>query len=207
MLNAAGFSDAIINASSDLDEYLISDLKAQGALINAWGVGTHLITSKDYPAFGGVYKLAAETDNIGQWVPRMKLSENPAKITNPGEKKVYRFYDSESGKAKADLVTLIDENVTADKTITIFDPLAPWKRMTLKAGEFTVRDLLEPIFIDGQCIYESKSVMDIRGFSAKERDTLWDEHKRLTRPHLFPVDLSQHLYDLKQGMIKLIRGL
>jgi nicotinate phosphoribosyltransferase len=137
----------------------------------------------------------------------MKLSENPVKITNPGEKKVYRFYDRESGKVKADLVTLIDENIAADKTITIFDPLAPWKRMTLKAGEFTVRDLLEPVFIAGQCVYESKTVMDIRDFSAKERDTLWDEHKRLTRPHLFPVDLSQHLYDLKQGMIKLIRGL
>ena len=206
MLDAAGFEKAVISASSDLDEYGITDLKAQGACINAWGVGTRLITSEGSQAFGGVYKLAAETDEDGIWVPRMKLSENPAKVTNPGEKKLYRFYDSVTGKAKADLVTLMDENVTADRDITIFDPIAPWKRMTLKAGEFTVRELLEPVFVKGRCLFESRSVMKIREAAAHERDTLWDEHKRLTKPQIFPVDLSQHLYDLKQGMIKIIRG-
>lgn len=205
LLDAAGFPDAIISASGDLDEYLIADLKAQGAKINAWGAGTNLITSKDYPSFGGVYKLAAETDAEGTWAPRMKLSDNPAKITNPGDKKVYRFYDTSTGKAKADLITLTDETVSVDKDLTIFDPLAPWKRMTLKAGEFQARELLLPVFEGGRCVYEPRSVMDIREFAAKERETLWDEHRRLTRPQLFPVDLSQHLYDLKQGMIKILR--
>ena len=206
LLDDAGFPDAIISASGDLDEHLISDLKAQGAKIDAWGVGTNLITSKDYPAFGGVYKLAAETDKEGAWVPRMKLSENPAKITNPGEKNVYRLYDSSTGKAKADLITLLDEKISEKSDLTIFDPIAPWKRMTLKAGEFFTRELLEPVFVGGRCLYEHRPVMSIREYAAKERDTLWDEHKRLTRPQLFPVDLSQHLYDLKQGMIKMIRG-
>jgi len=206
MLDAAGFKTATISASGDLDEYLISDLKAQGAKINAWGVGTNLITSKDYPAFGGVYKLSAETDSNGQWVPRMKLSENPIKMTNPGEKKILRFYDVSTGKAKADLITLVDDQVNPKQDITIFDPLAPWKRMTMEANTFKVRELLEPVFIEGKCVYESVSVMEIRAKAIKELDTLWDEHKRLTRPQIFPVDLSQHLYDLKQGMIKMIRS-
>jgi len=206
MLDEAGFPEARISASGDLDEYVITDLKAQGAQINVWGVGTHLITSKDYPAFGGVYKLAAETDEDGHWVPRMKLSENQIKTTNPGEKKLYRFYDKNTGKVKADLVTLMDEIIHTDRDLTIFDPLAPWKRMTLKAGEFDLRELLEPVFIEGRCVHKPRSVMEIREMAIKERDTLWDEHKRLTRPHLFPVDLSQHLYNLKQGMIKMIRN-
>ena len=207
LLDGAGFEKATISASNDLDEYAITDLKAQGARINAWGVGTQLITSEGNPAFGGVYKLAAETDEDGFWVPRMKLSENPLKMTNPGEKKLYRFYDSSTGKAKADYITLMDEDVSADEDITIFDPLAPWKRMTLNSGEFTVRELLEPVFVEGRCVYESRNVMDIREYAIQERETLWDEHKRLTRPQLYPVDLSQHLYDLKQGMIKFIRTL
>jgi len=204
-LSKAGFHDAIISASSDLDEYLIADLKAQGAQINAWGVGTHLITSRSYPAFGGVYKLAAVTDEIGAWVPKMKLSENPAKVTNPGEKKVYRLYDTETGKVKADLITLADEVVNGQKEVTLFDPLAPWKRMTLKPGAYFVRELLEPVFLNGKCVYKPRKVMDIREEAAKERETLWDEHKRLTKPQLYPVDLSQHLYNLKQGMIDVIR--
>jgi len=205
MLDEAGFEKASISASNDLDENLIADLKAQGARINAWGVGTHLITSQGYPAFGGVYKLAAETDEDGLWVPRMKLSENPAKTTNPGEKKLYRFYDKETGKVKADLITLMDENVTNENDLTIFDPLAPWRQMTLTAGNFTVRELLQPVFLAGKCVHESRGIMEIREDAIRERDTLWDEHKRLTRPQLYPVDLSQHLYDLKQGMIKMIR--
>ena len=200
-LDEAGFPCAIISASGDLDEYVITDLKAQGAQINVWGVGTHLITSKDNPAFGGVYKLAAETNEKGQWIPKIKLSENPAKITNPGEKKVYRFYDSSTGKVKADLITLIDEKITDKGDLVIFDPRAPWKRMTLKRGRFRVRELLEPVFVKGRCLYNTQSVMQVRDNSIEERKTLWDEHKRLTKPHLYPVDLSQKLYNLKQGMI------
>ena len=206
MLDGAGFSQATISASGDLDEHVIADLKAQGAKVNAWGVGTHLITSKDYPAFGGVYKLAAETDEHGRWVPRMKLSENPAKVTNPGEKKVFRFYDSSTGKVKADLVTLVDEVVHCDRDIVLFDPAAPWKHMSLKAGEFRTRELLVPVFQHGRLVHKSRDVMEIRQHSLEERNTLWDEHKRLTKPQLFPVDLSQNLYDLKQDMIKIIRG-
>ena len=204
-LDAAGFYDAKISASGDLDEHVITDLKAQNACVDAWGVGTHLITSKDYPAFGGVYKLAAQTDQQGMWVPQIKLSENPAKVTNPGEKKVFRLYDSLTGKAKVDLVTLVDEVINQDRDITVFDQLAPWKRMTLKSGTYKARELLEPVFINGHCVYKPKSVMEIREIAGNEQDTLWDEHKRLSRPQIFPVDLSQHLYDLKQGMIKLIR--
>lgn len=205
LLDAAGFASAIISASGDLDEHVIADLKAQGATITAWGVGTNLITSKDYPAFGGVYKLAAITDELGQWVSRMKISENPSKITNPGEKKVYRFYDAGTGKVKADLIALANEEITQNQDITIFDQTAPWKRMSLKSNEFVVRDLLQPIFIKGKCVYSPRNVMEIRDSVFKEKDTLWDEHKRLTKPQLFPVDLSQSLYDLRQGMIKNIR--
>jgi nicotinate phosphoribosyltransferase len=201
MLDDAGFPDAVISASSDLDEYLISDLKAQGAKITVWGVGTNLITSKDYPAFGGVYKMSAVSDDGGAFQPKIKLSENPVKITNPGMKKIFRLYDAKSGKMKADLITLEDESVTNQTDLTIFDPLATWRRMTLTAGEFTVRELLEPVFIDGECVYKERSVMDIREYAIGERNTLWDEHRRLVKPHIMPVDLSQRLYDLKSAMI------
>jgi nicotinate phosphoribosyltransferase len=145
--------------------------------------------------------MAALSTDGGPWVPKIKLSENPFKITNPGVKKVYRLYDKESGKMKADLITLADEIIDNTRDLTIFDPLATWKRMTLAAGSFTVRELLEPVFVNGQCVYREKEVMAIREYSLKERDTLWDEHKRLTMPHMMPIDLSQSLYDLKQEMI------
>ncbi|MCL1986394.1 MAG: nicotinate phosphoribosyltransferase, partial [Firmicutes bacterium] len=205
-LNAAGFTNAIISASGDLDEYLIADLKAQGATINLWGAGTNLITSKDYPAFGGVYKLAAETSATGEWSPCMKLSENPVKVTNPAEKTVFRLYDTATDKAKADLVTLSTEKIDSSANLTIFDPIAPWKRMTLQANEFTARELLQPVFLGGKCVHNEISVMEIRNNSIAEQATLWDEHKRLTKPQLFPVDLSQKLYDLKQKMIHEIRS-
>ena len=201
MLDAAGFPDAVISASSDLDEYLITELKSQGAVVSLWGVGTNLITSKEYPAFGGVYKMAALSEDGGPWLPKIKLSENPNKVTNPGVKKIYRLYDAASGKMKADLITLADEQIDPRQDLTIFDPLATWKRMTLRANEYTVRELLEPIFKDGQCVYTSPPVMAIRDYAQKELATLWDEHKRLTNPHIMPVDLSQKLYDLKQAMI------
>ncbi len=207
MLDDAGFNDAIICGSSDLDEYLISDLKSrQGSKINLWGVGTKLITSNDCPSFGGVYKLAAQEDENGVLQYKIKLSENPEKITNPGLKKVFRFYDIETGKIKADLIALEHETIDTTKFITIFDPLATWKKMTLKPGEYKVRELLIPIFKSGQCIYKSPEVMDIRKYCQQELETLWDEYKRLINPHILPVDLSQELYNLKQAMISELRN-
>lgn len=206
MLDEAGFTDAFISASSDLDEYLIADLKSQGAKINTWGVGTNLITSKNYPAFGGVYKMAAVSPDGHNWMPKIKLSENPVKVTNPGFKKIFRLYDRASGKLKADLIALADETLDNRDDLTLFDPLATWRRMTLKAGEYTVRELLEPVFKNGECVYREPTVMDIRSYAAGERETLWEEHKRLINPHPLPVDLSQRLYDLKQSMITEIRG-
>ena len=205
MLDTAGFPDAFISASNDLDEYLISDLKSQGAKISLWGVGTHLITSKEYPAFGGVYKMAALSTDNGAWQYKIKLSEDPIKVTNPGVKKILRLYDANTGKMKADLIALSDENFDTSVDMTIFDPIATWKSMTLKAGEYTIRELLQPVFKNGECVYPNRSVSEICEYAASERDSLWDEHKRLVRPHNMPVDLSQKLYDLKQLMIANLR--
>jgi len=205
MLDEAGFHDAFISASNDLDEYIISDLKTQDAKVSVWGVGTHLITSKEYPAFGGVYKMAALSEDGGAWQHKIKLSEDPVKVTNPGKKKIFRLYDSKSGKMKADLITLDHEQLNNDKDLTIFDPIATWKRMTLKAHAFTTRELLTPVFTNGHCVYPEYTVTDICAYAEKERATLWDEHKRLVRPHIMPVDLSQELYDLKQSMISKLR--
>lgn len=201
MLDEAGFKDAIISASSDLDENLISSLKLQGAQISLWGVGTKLITSDDCPAFGGVYKLAAESDENGNFIPKIKLSNNPEKVTTPGIKKIVRIYDKKTGKIKADLLALDDETFDESKKMTLFDSSAKWKRMVLKPGTYTMRELLVPVFIDGKCVYESPSVMDIRDYCIKELDTLWDEHKRLKNPHIVPVDLSDKLDKLKHKLI------
>lgn len=205
MLDEAGYPEAVISASSDLDENIIQSLKLQGAKITLWGVGTHLITSKDCPAFGGVYKLAAEADKDGNFVPKIKLSENADKVTNPGIKKVFRLYDRSTKKIKADLIALDHETIDETKPLTVFDPLATWKRMTLAANQYTVRQLLVPVFIDGQCVYKSPGVMEIREYCQTELDSLWDEHKRLINPQLLPVDLSDELYVLKEAMIGKIR--
>ena len=206
MLDNAGFTDAVISASSELDENIIQSLKQQGTQIKLWGVGTNLITSKDCPAFGGIYKLAAEVEPSGEVTPKIKLSENPEKVTNPGVKKVFRLKDLNSGKIKADLIALEDETIDTAQDLTIFDPLATWKRMTLKGGSFSADELLVPVFIKGECVYKLPSVTEIREHSEKELDTLWDEHRRLINPEIMPVDLSQRLYDTKQRMIKEIRG-
>jgi len=206
MLDEAGFPDAFISASNDLDEHLIAELKNQGAKISLWGVGTHLITSKEYPAFGGVYKIAALSTDNGPWQHKIKLSEDPVKVTNPGVKKIFRLYDAKSGKMKADLIALADETLDNTKDLTIFDPIATWKRMTLKARDFTVRELLQPVFENGKCVYPKLTVTEICTYAAKERNTLWDEHRRLVKPHIMPVDLSQKLYDMKQEMIGKLRG-
>lgn len=201
MLDEAGFPDAVISASNDLDEFLIDSLKAQGATITSWGVGTNLITSKDWPAFGGVYKLAAVMGPDKKFVPKIKLSENSEKVTNPGNKKIYRIYDKETGKIKADLICLEDETFTEDKMILLFDPAEPWKKTKLMPGEFTLRELMIPVFIDGECVYESPKVMDIREYCKKEQETMWEETRRLINPHKVYVDLSPRLYDIKISLL------
>ena len=201
MLDEAGFPDAVISASNDLDEYLIDSLKAQGAAITSWGVGTNLITSKDCPSFGGVYKLAAIMDADGNFIPKIKLSENTEKITNPGNKTIYRIYEKSSGKIKADLICLVDETWSEDKPLLLFDPHAPWKKTRLAPGTYTMREMMLPIFKDGECIYETPKTMDIREYCRKELDTLWDETRRLVNPHAVYVDLSQKLYDMKIDLL------
>ncbi len=201
MLDAAGFEDAVIAASSDLDEYLIDSLKSQGAAITSWGVGTNLITSKDCPAFGGVYKLAAVKTGDGEFVPKIKLSENTEKITNPGNKTVYRIYEKTNGKLKADLISLVDDVFDESKDLVIFDPQATWKKTHLKGGTYTMKELMVKVFDKGECIYESPSVMEIREFCKKEQETLWDETRRLVNPHEVYVDLSDRLYAMKTKLL------
>lgn len=203
MLDEAGFTDAYIAASSDLDEYLIDSLKSQGAKINTWGVGTNLITSKDCPAFGGVYKLAAIQDvNTGAFIPKIKLSENTEKITNPGDKTIYRIYDRSTGKIKADLICLTGETFSTDQDMIIFDPVETWKKTRIRKNTFQLRELLVPVFRDGKCIYESPRVMDIREYCKKEMDTIWDETKRFANPHKVYVDLSDKLYKIKSELLE-----
>lgn len=197
LLDDAGFPDAVIAASSDLDEYLIDSLKVQKAAITSWGVGTNLITSKDCPAFGGVYKLAAVMGENGEFIPKIKLSENSEKVTNPGNKTIYRIYEKDSGKVKADLICLVGEHFDENEPLLLFDPLETWKKTKLKGGSYTIRELLLPVIQNGTCVYTSPSVMEIRDYCAKELDTLWDETKRLVNPHNMYVDLSKKLYDIK----------
>ena len=202
MLDAAGFTDAVISASNDLDEFLIDSLKAQGATITSWGVGTNLITSKDWPSFGGVYKLAAIQNEDGVFVPKIKLSENTEKITNPGNKTIYRVYEKETGKIKADLICLVDEVFEESKPLLLFDPTEPWKKTRMEPGTYTLREMLVPVFLNGKCVYESPKVMDIREYCKKEQDTLWDETRRLINPHQMYVDLSAKLYDIKIDLLE-----
>ena len=202
MLDAEGFTDAVISASNDLDEHLISSLKDQGATINSWGVGTNLITSKDCPSFGGVYKLAAILDrDTGKFIPKIKLSENEEKITNPGNKTIYRIYSRESHKVIADLICLVDEHYDETNSLLLFDPVATWKKTLLAPGTYTMRELLIPIFKDGVCVYESPKVMEIREYCQKEKETLWEETKRLVNPHEVHVDLSNELWHMTQQLL------
>ena len=202
MLDAAGFPDAVISASNDLDEYLIDSLKVQGATINSWGVGTNLITAKDCPSFGGVYKLAAVKDKTtGEFIPKIKLSENAEKITNPGNKTIYRIYDKENGKIIADLICLVGEKFDTNNSLLLFDPQETWKKTLLAPGSYTMRKLLVPVFLNGECVYESPKVMDIQKYCKEELDTLWDESKRLVNPHTVHVDLSNELWQTKQKLL------
>jgi len=201
MLDAAGFPDAIISASNDLDEYLIDSLKAQGAAITSWGVGTNLITSKDWPSFGGVYKLAAIMGRDGNFIPKIKLSENSEKITNPGNKTVFRIYMKDTGKIKADLVCLVDEKFSEEEPLLLFNPLEPWKKTCLEAGTYTMREILQPVFLNGKSVYTSPKTMEIRDYCQTELSTLWDETRRLVNPQQVYVDLSSKLYHIKNDLL------
>ena len=201
MLDAAGFPDATIVASNDLDEYLLHDLGLQGAKIDSWGVGTNLITSKDCPSFGGVYKLAATMDKDGNFIPKIKISENTEKITNPGNKTIYWIYDKATGKIKADLICFVGETYDTDKDLLLFDPIETWKKTKLPGGSYTMREILVPVFRNGECVYQSPSVKEIAEYCRQEKDTLWDETKRLFYPHEVHVDLSQSLYDVKKALL------
>lgn len=203
MLDEAGFEDAIISASSDLDENLIDSLKTQGAAITSWGVGTNMITSKDCPAFGGVYKLAAVLDEkTGEFIPKIKLSENTVKITNPGNKKVLRIYDKETGKIRADLICLVEEKFDPEADMILFDPIETWKKTKVKGGTYTLREMLVPVFLKGECVYTSPSVMEIRDICTKEKNTLWEESQRLANPQKVYVDLSDKLYRIKSELLE-----
>ena len=197
MLDDAGLTSCKIVASNALDEYLIRDLLMQGAQIDTFGVGERMITSKSSPVFGGVYKLVAVEKN-GEIIPKIKLSENTSKITNPGFKKVYRLYDNETGKAIADEICMYDEVIDNTKPHTIFDPMATWKQKVLT--NFSVRELQVPVFKDGKCVYKSPSIQEIRNYCKEEVDSLWDEVKRFENPHRYYVDLSQKLWDIKKEL-------
>lgn len=200
MLDDAGLTNCRIVASNSLDEHLISDLIMQGAKINSFGVGERLITAKSAPVFGGVYKLVAVENEKGEIIPKIKVSENTAKITNPHFKKVYRYYDKESGKALADELCLYNETVSSEQPHTIFDPNATWKTKTLT--NFTVRELLVPVFKNGECVYNKPKLADIQAYCMKQIDLLWDEVKRFENPHTYYVDLSKKLWDIKQHLLE-----
>lgn len=201
MLDEAGFSDAVISASNDLDEYLIQSLKLQGAMITSWGVGTNLITAKDNPAFGGVYKLAAIRQEDGTFLPKIKLSENTEKVTNPGNKIIYRIYDNDTGKIRADYICLEGESFDTEEDLILFDPNEPWKKTKLAGGSYTMRKLLVPVFKGGNCVYTSPSVMEIQAVCNKEKDTIWNETKRFVNPAKIYVDLSDKLYAMKRELL------
>ena len=181
---------------------IIWDLKAQGAAIDVWGVGTKMITSQDCPALGGVYKLAAEEVD-GQFVPKIKISENPAKITNPGQKMLYRLYDKD-GMAAADLIALDHEIIDESQPLTIFDPVDTWKKLTLT--NFKARKLLIPIFENGKQVYTSPTLADIKAYCRADMDTFWAQYKRLRNPHRYKVDLSDELWMLKHTMLQRRQG-
>lgn len=201
MLDDAGFPDAVISASNDLDEYLIESLKIQGARITSWGVGTSLITSRDCPAFGGVYKLAAIRNADGHFAPKIKLSENSEKVTNPGNKEIYRIYDKKTGKIRADLICLEEESFDESRDMVLFDPNETWKRTRINGGTYTMRKLLVPVFEDGKCVYTSPAVQEIRKYCTAEKATLWDENMRFVNPAKVYVDLSDKLYKMKQTVL------
>ena len=199
MLDEAGFEDVKIVASNSLDEYIIRDMLLQGAKVDSFGVGERLITASSAPVFGGVYKLSA-VEKDGKMVPKIKLSENAVKVTTPGAKKLWRLYDNESGKALADVITLEDETIDDSHDSEIFDPDYTSKRKNV--SNFTARQLLQPLFINGKRVYEYQDINDIKKYCLDQVDTLWDEVTRFENPHNYYVDLSQRLWDVKNDLIE-----
>jgi len=200
MLDEAGWESCEISVSNSLDEYIIRDLLQQGAEIDMFGVGERLITAKSEPVFGGVYKLVAVEDDEGNVQPKIKISENVGKITNPHFKKIYRFYGNDTGKAIADYLCVYDETVDDSQDIVIFDPESTWKRK--KVYNYNARELLVPIFKNGELVYQLPSLQEIQDYCKKEVDSLWDEVKRFENPHAYYVDLSQKLWDIKYNLLR-----
>jgi len=200
MLDDAGWTECKISVSNSLDEYIIEDLLHQGAEIDMFGVGERLITAKSEPVFGGVYKLAAVEEPDGTITPKIKISENTGKITNPHYKKLYRFYGNDTGKAIADYLTVYDETVDDTRDLEIFDPEATWK--TKVVYDFTAKNLHVPIFQNGELVYQCPDINQIREYCLAQVDTLWDEVKRFDNPHTYYVDLSQKLWDIKFKLLK-----
>lgn len=198
MLDDAGLTDCKIIISNSLDEKIIVDILHQGARIDAFGVGERLITAKSHPVFGGVYKLAAVEEN-GRIIPKIKISENPDKITNPHYKKVYRLFRNSDGIAIADYITLYDEVIDCSRPIELFDPVHTWKRQTV--SDYTAVELLVPVFIDGKRVYDIPDISESREYCKKQIDALWDEVKRFENPHRYYVDLSQNLWDIRQELL------
>ena len=199
MLDDAGLTDCKIFVSNALDEYIIRDLVRQGARIDAFGVGERLITSRSEPVFGGVYKLAAVEDDQGNIIPKIKISENPAKITTPHFKKVYRIFSKDTGKAEADLVCLHEEEFDFSQPLELFDPDATWKKKTFT--DIYATELLVPVFQGGKLVYQVPDIQVSRAYCQRQVDSLWDEVKRFENPHNYYVDLSQKLWDIKQQLL------
>ena len=205
MLDNAGYPDTIICASGDLDEHSINSLKNQGAQINTWGVGTRLITSADMPALGGVYKLSAIIDDDGKEIPKIKLSENTEKITNPGFKNICRVYDKKTGRAEADFIYLRSEKeIDTSKPLVLTHPTERWKKTEFV--DYELRSLQIDVIKDGKLVYDMPKLSEIKKYAEKELSTFWDEYKRLDRPHVYKVDLSDELYNLKTKMLEEIRA-
>ncbi len=200
VLDEAGLEDCNIVISNSLDEYIIREILIQGAKVDSFGVGERLITSKSEPVFGGVYKLSAVEDEDGKIEPRMKISDSVVKITNPGSKSLYRFIDNKTGKAVADLITLADEEINPEHPYELFDPEATWKRQTVM--DYTLVPLLKPIFQGGKLVYDLPSIEEIRAYSKEQMKTLWPSVTRLDNPHIYYVDLSQKLWDLKHQILR-----
>jgi len=198
MLDAAGYPDCKIVASNSLDEHIITDLINQGAKVDLFGVGERLITASSEPVFGGVYKLCA-TEEEGVITPKIKISENVVKITNPHYKKLYRIFDNKTGKAAADLICVHDERIDETKPLELFDPDFTWKRKTVTG--FTAKELQVPVFLNGKCVYKSPSIGNIREYCAEQLGTLWESVLRFENPHTYYVDLSQRLWDIKQKLL------
>ena len=200
MLDDAGWTECQISASNSLDEYIIQGLLRQGAQIDMFGVGERLITAKSEPVFGGVYKLAAVETAEGEIIPKIKISENTGKITNPHFKKLYRFFGNDTGKAIADYLCVYDETVDDSGEMEIFDPDATWK--TKNVYNFTAKELMVPIFKNGDLVYQCPKLQEVRAYCLEQVDTLWDEVKRFDNPHTYYVDLSKKLWDIKFGLLK-----